>query len=278
MDSATPPTFGEKEATRLLEDGWGQAQILLPAPGLPAIEEGAFFVVCTHSCSVVSEDLDRDPHVEVAEARPVPRFRPRSDQARGKDVRKFHIPVEGAEFQALEVNINSRHFVNRELLLQFTPAAFYAPEDARREFAGWIARYYSRVALPNSLVARLRKKVLALLKDFVECKVGNPPAPRHEQITSIWIRFEPDAEISDDKTYLIDLLILCESHEVSDALDKEVLRLFGGQKVTMDGIELAIEVTTADETRLSDLKGWNRFPEWDHLSGMSETAATPSAN
>ena len=136
MDSLAPSTFGEKEADRLLALGWGQGQVLEPASALPTASDGAYFVVCTHSCSVVSKSLDRDPWVEIAEARQVSPYKPKSSQARGRDVRKFHLPVNGAPFEALEIDINIRHPVKRELLLSFKPAGFSAPEKARREFAG----------------------------------------------------------------------------------------------------------------------------------------------
>jgi hypothetical protein len=275
MTNHTPPIFGEKEATALLDAGWSQAQVLRPTENLPSIAADSFFIVCTQSCSVVSQDLTRDPFVELAEARPVRRYNPRCEEARGRNVRKFHVAVGNADFGALEVNINARHFVKRELLLGIQLAGFSVSEQARREFAGWIARYYSRIALPNELVLRFRKTVLSFLKGFVEAKAGEPPIPRHEHISSMWIRFDPDAEVGAADSYSVDILMLCDRPEISDEFDGQLVAIFGGRSFSMDGVNFTIEVNTPDETRLSDLRGWNRFPEWDHLSGMWETATTP---
>jgi len=276
MDSLAPSTFGEKEAAKLLALGWGQGQVLVPTTPLPPASDGAYFVVCTHSCSVVSISLVRDPQIEVAEAHPVAHYKPRSDQARGRDVRKFHIPVNGARFEALEVNINVRRFVGRELLLNFKPAEFSATEKARRDFAGWIARYYARTAFPNELVGRLGKRIHGLLKEFLDGKCGRTETPRRELIDRLFVRFESD-ELLAGNPYHLDLMILCRDATVLEEFDETISRLFGGPTVTIDEVALTFETNSHDEMYLSELEGWIPWTDWDHLSGMWEAAIASNA-
>jgi hypothetical protein len=233
-------------------------------------------VVCTQSCTVVSPDLSRDPFVEIAEGRPLQTFRAKSHQAVGKDVRKFHLPVERADFAALEIDINSRKFVRRELLLGIQHAGFMVSDVARRNFAAWIARYYSRT-LPNELVRRLRTTILEKLNSFLNAKTGSPPEARHDQIKNVWIRFHPNTELASGSTYDIKLWLICDEPEIAEKYDRELLQLFGGQVLAIDDIEFSFEVNSLDEVRLSELNGWQRFTEWDYLSGMDEAISTPGS-
>ena len=200
MTNEMPPVFGKEHADNLHKAGWAQCQIFRPTADLPHSDENVFFVVCTQSCTVVSPDLSRDPFVEIAEGRPLQTFRAKSHQAVGKDVRKFHLPVERADFAALEIDINSRKFVRRELLLGIQHAGFMVSDVARRNFAAWIARYYSRT-LPNELVRRLRTTILEKLNSFLNAKTGSPPEARHDQIKNVWIRFHPNTELASGSTY-----------------------------------------------------------------------------
>jgi hypothetical protein len=269
------PVFGEEEANTLLKSEWRQCQIFRPNDTLPHPEKDIFFVVCTQSCTVVSPDLTRDPFVEIAIGRPLRTFQAKNHQARGKDVRKFHIPIIGADFEALEIDINSRQFVKRELLLVTETAGFTVSDKTRRDFAGWIARYYTRIALPNELVARL-KPILKNLKQFLETKDGDQFVPHHEQIASMWIRFNPDAELHIGETYTVKLLIVSDEPGAAEDYDRELHKLFGRASLAIDGVAFSFDVNSLDETRLTDLDGYQRFTDWDYLSGMGDVAAIPS--
>jgi hypothetical protein len=139
--------FDEAAAGSLLAAGWRQgsafhAPVDLDVP-IAFNRNDEWLVVCTQSCSVVSPRLTADPHIEVAIARPIKKFNPRSPQATGKDFRRFHLPVRGAiGFQALECDINRRFDIPRECFLDFAPeSGITVPEGAGRALAGWLARY-----------------------------------------------------------------------------------------------------------------------------------------
>jgi hypothetical protein len=277
MNKETPLAFGEEQANALLEAGWRQCQIFRPNATLPYHEVDVFFVVFTQSCSVVSPSITRDPFVEIGIGRPLAKFQSKCQQARGRDVRKYHLPINGPDFEALEIDINSRQFVNRELLLGIEHSGLTVSDQARRDFAGWIARYYFRIALPNELVARLRILILEKLKQFLESKDGNPPAQRHEQVAGIWIRYSPDEELPKSKDYDVSFLILCDEPEIAEDYDRKLLDLFGSQSLSVDGITFNFDVSPSGEIMLTDLNGWIRFTDWDYLSGMGDAAAIPTS-
>jgi hypothetical protein len=277
MTNELPPVFGEEQANALHKAGWAQCQIFRPTADVPHIDENIFFVVCTQSCTVVSSDLRRDPFVEIAEGRPLPTFQAKGYEARGRDVTKFHLPVDGADFKALEINVNSRRLVKRELLIATQHEGFTVSNRSRRDFAAWIARYYTRIALPTELVRRLRTTILKKLGQFLTAKTGSPPEARHDGIASIWIRFQPDTELVNGIAYHVELLIICDEPEIAEKYDRELLQLYGDQAVTIDDIEFSFGVNSLDETRLSDLNEWQRFTDWDHLSGMDKAISTPGS-
>lgn len=272
MTEETSRSFGLDQAQALLDAGWGQCVVFHTNGDFPHNDVDGLFVVCTQSCTVVSPSLDRDPFVEIAIGRRLAKFHPRSPQARGKDVRKLHIPVEGADFEGLEVDINSRRFVKRELLLAATQTGYIVTDRDRQNFAGWIARYYSRIALPNELVDRLKLTIFKQLTQFLEAQHGKAGCARHDEIGSMWIKFNPDLELPKDEKYQVKLLIICDHPDVAEAYDRELIAIYGERPVVIDGIEFSFDVNTPDETRLSDLNGWHRFTEWDHLSEMGAMA------
>jgi hypothetical protein len=279
MNCAAPPAFGYEQANALLYAGWRQGRIFAPSQEVGETgTEGAYWVVCTQSCTIVSPCLIRDPLVEIAEGRPVANYAPKSAEARGKNVRKFHLPIGGADFPALEIDINSRRFVRRDLLLGVTPAKVSVAEEARRNFAGWISRYYTRIALPNELVTRLNVTVLRKLEPFLKGKLDDrSSAVRHEEIASMWIKFTPEVELAKDRDYAVDLMVLCDDQQTAEVIERALLEhVFDSHELNIDGIALRFEVKSKTESFISELDGWLRFTEWDYFSGMGEAAAIPT--
>lgn len=275
--------FGADEADRLLKAGWGQGSVARPnehvplPPGLEAWPRDVWLVVCTQACGVVSPDIGRDPLVEFALAFPVARYSPRSPEATGKNVRRFHLPVSGADFPALAVEINTRFFLPRRRLLSFGPEAVKADTPAARELAGWLGRHYTRIALPNELVRRLGSTLFAVLgKHLAETSGPTPadgPAPRfHESVSAIFVRWSPDTELGPNEVYAVGVLALCDEATVADELDR---RLSMVERQGNDGVTYTLTVQGRAETVLTDLDGWVRLTEWDYLTGMARTAALP---
>lgn len=268
MSDHKPTPFGTAEADKLLRAGWCQGSLFAPCE-IVSHQEDIFWIVCTQSCNIVSDSLSRDPLIEVAEARPIKKFRERALEARGKNVRKLHLPVTGANFEALEVDVNSRRTFGRESLLSITPATIAISSDAKRNLPNWLARYYNRVALPNELVERLRQTVFPTLKAFMD-EQNEVGIPRHEAIESAFISFDPDDELPQSHGYKVSLRFLCADGSDADHFDRDLIARFGGDRIEVDGINFDFSFVAVKETYVSDLDGWDRFSEWDHLSGIGE--------
>lgn len=268
--------LGDKEASTIFDAGWRQCRVFKPCESVQH-DEDCYFVICTQSCSVVSRNWERDPFVEIIVGRPVESYNENSDEARGRIVAKFALPVEGADFKALELDINSRSFKKRELLLQITPESFTVSEEARRNFAGWIGRYYSRIALPNALVERMKPKILKTLKKFVSATHQSTRKRRSDLIHSIWIKFEPYDELPIEADYIVEIKILCEDPAHVEEFERDLNQKFGTPNISGDGISFACEVGAVDQTFYGDLRGWIKFSEWDYLSGMGDAADIPEA-
>lgn len=275
--------FGGAEADKLLADGWTQGSLFLPNEhvGVPEGFErpGAQLIVCTQACSLVSDSLKKDPWVELAVVVPVATYSLKSGEATGKNARRYHLPVLGAAFQAVEIDINARFAVRRESLLHFTPSRAKAAEEACRAFAGWIGRYYTRIALPNALVARLGGAVFEPLEKFLK-KSPKGGGPKHyEGVHSIYVRWEPSTELTPDESYDVDFLILHDEGGAADALERHLSEIGldpeGG--VEKPGLTVSCSVQARRETVLTDLDGYTRLSEWDHLTGLDEVAEMPSA-
>jgi hypothetical protein len=238
--------------------------------------ESDFLVVCTQSCCLLAVSFDNDPFVEVVEARPIANLNPRSPEATGKNVRRFHLPVVGLPgVAALECDINRRLvFGRRQLLtctLESTPKV--ARDDARR-FAGWLARYYGRAALPNELVRRARAEGAPFR--VIEAALRNMLGARKvsDGVHSIFLSATPDAELLPDEGahYAIRLRILCHDQETQEHLDRLLLTAFEGHAggKVVGGITLDFGVDLTSEVTVADLQGYERFSDLDYLSGLDE--------
>jgi hypothetical protein len=278
MDGGATQQFGDKEATKLINAGWRQGSVFRPPAPYPVpIDFDAaheWMVVCSQSCTVVSPRLDNDPTIEIIVAKQVEKFAPQSPEARGKNVRRFHLPILGTEgFQALDCNINRRLLMPRREFLHFAPHETIKASVADvRNLAGWIARYYTRIALPNELVRRATQKhgLFEIIKSALEWKTPND-TPLSELIDGVYIQWEPDEEMVSSEPYLIDLLFLCSDNNADSSLAGlllEPLKRFTGD----DGIALRWDSKVALSTFISDLDGYTRLSEWDYLSSLRDVA------
>lgn len=268
--------FDHSRALRLLEAGWRQGSLFRPEEDLPGFDPQAeWLVVCTQSCSIVSESLAKDPHVEVAVAKELKSLNARAPQATGKDVRRFHLPVSGRKFQAVEIDINRRHFLPRQVLLDISAGRYQAEESAVRAMAGWLARYYSRIALPNELVRRAKLRLFPAVSAALQTEWG--AGRLHVAVPAIYVKWEPNDEVGEGSPYKVTALFLCKDRGVADALGGhlgEPLAPFedeGGH----DGIEVNWESVSIDETFMSAVDGFSRLTEWDYLSDLGELASSP---
>jgi hypothetical protein len=267
LQKSDAPAFGQPEADLLLKREWAQGRIFNPDGVVVAPAEGVVYVVCTQSCSVVSASLEKDPCIELAEARPLHKYAPKCDEATGKNARRYHLPYEGADFAALEIDINRRRFEDRRLLLDRFPARGSISQKARRDFAAWLGRYYSRIDLPNAFVARLAEHFYSDLKRFLKGHGAADTVPRHQHIKTIYVKYGPDEELGEDASYQAEFIFMCEDGQLAEWIYGDMIHVFGERELTKPGLRLKFTVNSPEETFLSDLNDFYRFTDWDHLSG-----------
>ena len=269
-------------ATSLLRSGWRQGVAFrLPASlHLPTSShfdrDRDFLVICTQSCCLLSASFDADPFVEVLEARPLVKLISRSPEATGKNVRRFHLPIGGLEdAAALECDINRRFvFCRRQLLTCSLSGAPIVERDDTRRFAGWLARYFGRAALPNELVRRARADgapfavIEAALRSMVQGKRVS------DGVHSIFLRATPDTELEADGSdqYTVKLRIICHENETQEYLDRYLLEALAGyaRGKVVGGIALDFGVDLTSQVTMADLQGYERFSDLDYLSGLAE--------
>lgn len=272
--------FGENKAQQILEAGWRQGSVFRPPVGLampvPFEHEHEWLVVCTQSCTVVSRDLTGDPHIEFLVATPTGHYKANSPEATGKVLRRFHLPVSGlANVPALECDINRRFFASRTLCLAHPPeTGITVSEDDVRNLAGWISRYYTRVALPNELVIRAGGLFATIREVLKKKKATSGESERlSASIDKILVRWSPDTELQGG-LYELDILFLC-ADEAADLLLNSLLEAKlqpfteeGGH----NGIRLKFANAVKSETFISELDGYTRLSEWDYLSNLGDVA------
>jgi len=261
------------EAEGLLRAGWRQGSVCRPWQGL-ALPEGAhgepFLILLTQSCTVVSPNWTANPFVEFAVATRHPqRFNPNAQEARGKNLRKLVVPVEGDGFDALEIEVNSRFFVRRELLLGREPDGPRSPVgvDLGRRVGGWMGRQYSRAALPNKLVALLKPNLLKRIEKLL----GKGEGALHETVVGIYAGWEPDDE---DGPYTVKFMVVCSDERaveaMLDGLTPAIPERDGYLVHVEEGLTVTLDIAPAHTITLAEVERLSRFSEWDFLTDLGE--------
>jgi hypothetical protein len=270
--------FGETEARQILNAGWRQGSIFRPPASFPVPvqfdRDCELLVVCTQSCTLVSPNLPTSPHIEFIVAKPVDKYHPKSDEATGKNLHCFHLPISGIpNTEAVACDINRRFFVGRAVCLSHSPDLdFTTLGEGVRNFAGWIMRYYTRIALPDELVRRAKLGLFACIKNALNDKLEGGDKLSNG-IYKIYIDWTPDLDLQDG-FYKVYILFLCADVGTDIRLNSLLgvpLEPFTDDD-GHDGIKLEYESKNTTETFVSELVGYKRLTEWDYLSNLGDVA------
>ncbi|MCM2441056.1 hypothetical protein HGO34_15150 [Agrobacterium vitis] len=266
-----------EEADKLLAAGWRQCSTFIPNAVVGndrGLSEGAILVVMTQACTVVGNDLAKDPHIEVAVATPaVGKFNPRHQDSTGKNGRKLCVCFKDGEADApYNIDINSRFTFPREKLLEFSPDGPQCRDEDVTRIANWVARYYNRTALPNLLVIQLgTAKVQDAISKLLRAEFG--ASPLHEEVHSVYGAWEPDDESG---PYRFEIVFIVRSIDAMDELRARLAKSLGIHEHELmhkiDGVEVQFEVLVYDQVTLAELDDRLRISEWDLLSGLMEQA------
>jgi len=255
------------------QKGWRQGSIItaeqnevnsLEQMGLVP-KDYTHWLLLSHDCDIVHHDFENEPHVEIMAAR----FVDSSDGnlLHGKNPRRLQLKM-GEQW--IEFHVGTRKFIERRHLANLAPDRSIAlPRDAVQSLAGWVARRYVRVGLPDSFNNRLQVQLKNINK--LMAKEGS-------SICTVYVLLSDDIELPEEKDYRIDIVAAMrdEDHdqtekrtEVEKALGTfcQVLSKCRGIKVENS------QVRPERNISLTDIRYLRRM-EFDYMS-RSDSDAPP---
>lgn len=257
-------------------------QCCLCTPTNPAVLPGhlsyepdrEFLLIGTQTCSLAGPGAE--PSFEVIVASQMSEFSENTDAARGRKTRYLELPVEGSpSIAGVALDISRRAILPRECLDGMELLSLRVPDLSEKAFQGWMARYYARIALPDALLARLRKRQFQKKLEKVSKHNLLAGLYRYEVLSDIhriYMAWAPDAEIPPEENYTIRILIVCGRQETMAHLLQELSTLATGVKgkPLVNGLIMDDpDVQLASEVKLQDTLGMRLFTALDELTGFS---------
>ena len=281
---------------------WWQGS-LIPASDLSNCleeDEGVdWWVIATQPCNIYNPDFQKVPVFEVVGASEIEKCHPR--MTKGDDPRILHLEVQADnETKAVQIDIQIRKWLPRSLLAKLSAPKFHIsdvqPNDANwskknwlDNFVGWIARSYTRVALPDEFNVAIKK---SKIEDIFKEKL----AKLHEQLYGIYLVVDLD---SDDQwlgrlgdmppPYLLEIMLVTYEDSDPESLKNELIQHLFEKKVSDPDdkdkkliraelayryqvriIKQAITAKTMAGVNLLELKRYVRYSFVDHLSDSSD--------
>ena len=105
-----------------------------------------------------------------------------------------------------------------------------------------MARYFSRVALPNALVEKLKETTFDLIKKRPQNRTGGRSPPHEYQIHLYWV----GTPMTRRGPYQVRITIVCNNQQATEAVDRLLIET-GGSAV-VEGATVSINVSSADAT------------------------------
>lgn len=288
---------------RIKEHQWWQGSLIcasdLPDDLKTEGNDADWWVIATQPCNIYNPDFQKIPVFEVVAAVEIPKCDHRL--TKGDNPRILHIEVMAdAKSKALQIDIQKRKWLPRNLLATLS-APKYHIKDARQDvdanwekntwfdnFIGWIARSYTRIALPDDFNLGLRK---SKIEDVFKEKLSK----RQDKLYGIYLLIASD---SDEEwqghlgempaPYLLEIMLVSYEDTDPKLLENELIaHLFENtvndpdkkdQKITRAElanrhhiciIKQAISAKTMSAVSLLELKRYVRYSFVDHLSGSS---------
>lgn len=272
------------EANSVVVDAfWRQCSLCMPSD--PAILPSSLafdsskdmLLVATQTCPLVGKGAE--PTFEVAAVSIVERFDPEAPEAKGKITRFLQLPLDGTpEGRGIRLDISRRAMLPSELLQGMQSVQPQVSDGALRTFQGWIARYYGRIALPDALDGRLRKrqfhkKVENALNETLQDNMI--PYKVHTDIDRVYIRWSPDRELPSHEDYMVKVLFVCKRPDARNHLLERLSGLATGVKGAprLNGLLMDDpSVVIASELTIEQISNMSRFTAFDEFSALGEVA------
>lgn len=260
---------------------WQQCCVCRPNdPGIlpPHIEYNAgeeFLLIATQTCSLCGPGAE--PSFEVVVARPLVDFDPASSEAQGQKTRTIHLPLTGSDQMAgIALDVSRRAHLPSSQLQEMTPLRVTVPALAVQAFQGWIAKYYARIALPEALIDRLKKR--QFFKRFERAMKhrlmdGLSSYSVRSDVLRVYIGWEPDRELPGGEEYHVGIVIICKKPQTVKYLLDQFTGLASGVKGAQSFNGLVMDdpdVQLLSEASLESTFGKRLYAAIDELSAYSE--------
>ena len=285
---------------------WWQGSVISGCE-LPSIDDGhgeiEWWVIASQACNLYNGDFQKIPVFELVAARRIVKLDPHS--AKGDNPRILHVEARSErEALALELDIQKRRWLPRRLLAQLSTPTFHVRDTERAleserinnqwldNLAGWLARSYTRVALPDEFNdaldrSRLKDVLHKVLKDYQSDlygvyflidsdiqggwggRLGEMPPPYNLEIMLVTY------ETVDQLAFKKKLLDRIFTDEIKDPCDetKKLPRSELARRHGIRVIQAGIETRNVTEISLAELMDRVRYSLVDHLSDSSMAAA-----
>lgn len=278
-------TPGDEVVKAISVAGWLQGDIVsgeglmphIPADVLASQFDGKapdFWVLASHSCTVHARIFDDAPLVEWVAIK----VKKKSYLPYLNALNPRTLQLEIAAKQIFELKIHRRVWTSRAVLpTQHRNAAVTLNEDQRRTFSFWMSHAYNRIAMPDTLVERLKAEIghdgmqgIAMLVD--EFLKGN-----NHMLASAWVSFNPKCEIQEPaEPYEVLFRFLTKREHARQAteLQAELTKMVGVSRQVSEGLIFeGAEVTVLQDFTMLDAEDFVRYNQHDWLSIGEEDEA-----
>lgn len=298
------------------EKQWWQGS-LIAANALP-IAEGSvhdvdhicndhvsWWVVCSQACNIYNSNFQNVSVIEVVAAREISELNPA--YTKGDNPRILHLQATSkTSTLLLEIDIQKRRWLPRQLLAKITAPTFHVSDLQLNtvansfkdkwldHFAGWLARSYTRVALPDEFNEALKQSRIREVLDKM-LKIHK------DDLYGVYFDINGDAETEWNgrlgempPPYLLDIMLVvhetADAEKIKDTLIKGIFTdqiqdpdnktpICRGHLAQRYGIRIirqSIDARSVTEITLAELRVLVRYSLVDHLS--DSTMAAGSAN
>lgn len=256
---------------KLENAGWRQGAIvkqtennkLLVSIG-KSFDDGLFLIIASQSCDIANNNIDNDPYIEISIARCIDKLN--GNLTHNKNPRMLHASLQISTGDAdvvrdqyIEIKAFEKLCVRKEYFEALAPDESILLNGIDLEgYVSWLAARYSRPALPTEFNNRI---AVADPKD----KLRNKAKGSNEQLSGIYVEIIPDAEISIEQNYKVNLLGLVSAGfqgdlaKVDAALEEYAVIM---RKANMD---VTVALRMESEVSIAVIKRFKRF-YYDDLS------------
>lgn len=284
--------------------GWWQGSVISDQKlqGLPFDNSNeSWWIVASQTCNLYNPNFCKIPVVELISARSIPKLE--KSFSRGDNPRTLHIEAIGDRGTIfLEVDIQSRTWIKRQLLVEIGDPDYEIVDSSRDtsgwmnsqwldNFAGWIARSYTRVTLPDDFNNILKKSkiqdvlnsslmrnpklygiymnIASASEDEWNGTIGLMPAPYFLEILLVSDEDEaPDQIVSDLRQALFE-----DKVNFKDLGNLELSRADVAQRIGLTIVPAGVTGLNIAQTSILDIKSSIRYTLNDFLSLSGEADA-----